>query len=591
MHLLLLLIWIAIATLLRFTNLEAKPVWADEFSTLVFSLGNRFLSVPLDRVLSWNELLQPLQPHPQATLHTVIQNLFTESNHPPLYFLLTHLWLKLFPTDNGLVSVGAARSLSALFGVLAVPGMFAWGWLTFRSRLIGQIAAALMAVSPFGIYLAQEARHYTLAVLWILASLCCMAVVARRIRNGRRIPLWLCLLWIAVNGLGVATHYFVLLSLLAETIAFILWFFTTAYSSENLKGVSRNPIPPCEAWRSLPPSPISPSFSPLPDFRRLLLVAVGTVTAVLAWLPLLLNIRGTELTRWIQAGEFDHSSWIDQLLRPIAALISMLYLLPIQGVPTWMVILFGIVAALLLGWSIPLLYRGWLNQAQDPETRSMLQLIGGFVGAAFVLSFVLTFGFGINFTSVFRYQFIYFPGVVGLFAVALSNYWKYNAASFGIKAMQMRGNVAIALVVLFSLLGGITVTADLAYQRTHRPDQVAAAVHQSFQHPTLIAIPHKTHAHTTRLMAIAWELHRLSPTEATQSSFLLAHYPNRDVQLAVAALQTALPTLPRPFDVWRINFRSQANPLSHTVLSNANCVPASKLSSVDGYRYQQYQCP
>lgn len=225
MHFALLLIWMAIAALLRFTHLADKPLWADEFSTLVFSLGNSFLSVPLDQGLALNELFQPLQLNPQATPTTVVHHLLSESNHPPLYFVLSHLWLRLFSPVDGFVSVWAARALSAICGVLAVPASFGLSWLTWRSRLAAHLAAALMAVSPFGIYLAQEARHYTLAVLWILASLSCLVVVAQFIQTNRRIPLWLCCLWIIVNGLGIATHYFVLLTLLAAAIALLLWLF------------------------------------------------------------------------------------------------------------------------------------------------------------------------------------------------------------------------------------------------------------------------------------------------------------------------------------------------------------------------------
>ncbi|MEG3878564.1 hypothetical protein QT972_14380, partial [Microcoleus sp. herbarium7] len=49
--LLLLLLQTAIAFILRFANLDSKPLWTDEFSTLVFSLGNSFRGVPVDRAI------------------------------------------------------------------------------------------------------------------------------------------------------------------------------------------------------------------------------------------------------------------------------------------------------------------------------------------------------------------------------------------------------------------------------------------------------------------------------------------------------------------------------------------------------------
>ena len=93
-HWLLLFGWIVIGTGVRFINLDAKPPWSDEFATLVFSLGNSFRSVPLDKAIALDTLLQPLQPRPAASFTDVFHNLMTESTHPPVYFLLSHFWLQ-----------------------------------------------------------------------------------------------------------------------------------------------------------------------------------------------------------------------------------------------------------------------------------------------------------------------------------------------------------------------------------------------------------------------------------------------------------------------------------------------------------------
>lgn len=181
-----LLVSIAIGFGLRFANLDAKPPSSIEISTLGFSLGHGFLEIPLDRAIALKTLLTPLQFESTTNSSDVIGRLLNESNHPPFYFVLTHLWLKLFSTEGETASLWAARSLSALFGVASIPAMFGLGWLAFRSRIVAHIAAALMAVSPYGIYLAQEARHYTLSILWIIASLCCLVEAMRRIEAKAR---------------------------------------------------------------------------------------------------------------------------------------------------------------------------------------------------------------------------------------------------------------------------------------------------------------------------------------------------------------------------------------------------------------------
>ena len=167
-------LWMIVGGFLRFTNLSAKPPWTDEFATMVFSLGNDFRSVPLNQVISLDTLLQPLRVNGDAGISNVVSLLLQEDNHPPLYFVLVHLWVKLFQNVGEYVDVGVMRSLPAFLGILSIPGVYFLGKIAFRSRLVGQISASLMAVSPFGIFLAQEARHYTLSILFVIASLLCL---------------------------------------------------------------------------------------------------------------------------------------------------------------------------------------------------------------------------------------------------------------------------------------------------------------------------------------------------------------------------------------------------------------------------------
>jgi uncharacterized membrane protein len=571
MHFFGLCLWMAIAIALRFTNLTLKPPWTDEFSTLVFSLGNSYLTIPLDRAISLTDLLQPLQPNPQAGVEDVVHHLLQESNHPPLYFVLTHEWLKLFPSTHGLVSLWGARAFPALLGVLSVPLSFYLGWAACRSLLVAHLAAGLTALSPFGIYLAQEARHYTLAMLWILASLCCLIAVSRYLYAQRLLPIWLCLGWVVVNSLGVATHYFVMFSLLAEAIALLSVL----------------------VW----PGPAGSLRVSPPNLWRLGAVAAGTLAGTIIWLPFLFGGWKTGLTQWVQ-GEFDHSGLLDPILRTLAGVTSMMYLLPIQGVSPLVAIASSLVVLLLALGTFFLVASGLKHQRQPSESYLALQLLGRFVVTAIGLSLVITYGFGTNIASVFRYQFFYFPAIPILVGAGLANYWNTQVQVIPwAKWATVPGKQGILAIGVFCLLGGLTVISNAGFQKTHRPDEVAATIQKFSQSPTLIAIPHRTHGQTGRLMGIAWELERPNQSVADSvadpvldPTFLLAHVNQADIQSAIATLRRTLETSPRPLDVWRINFRSEANPLSQAVLYQQGCIAQTKILSVDGYRYQHFRC-
>ena len=110
-------LWMVIGGVLRLTNLDAKPPWTDEFATMVFSLGNDFRSVPLNQVISLDRLLQPLSVNGDVGIGHVVSLLLQEDNHPPLYFVLVHLWVNLWQTAGEYVDVKVMRALPALLGI------------------------------------------------------------------------------------------------------------------------------------------------------------------------------------------------------------------------------------------------------------------------------------------------------------------------------------------------------------------------------------------------------------------------------------------------------------------------------------------
>jgi uncharacterized membrane protein len=545
--------WMGVGLILRFANLTGKPLWTDEFATIAFSLGRGFRAVPLDRVISAAELLQPLAPNAQAGLADVTQRLLTESNHPPLFFWLMHLWLQLFPGGDGDSFVGWVRSLPALFGVLTIPASFWLGRLAFGSGLAAHFSAAFMAISPFAIYLSQEARHYTLPMLWLIASLGCLMTAIRWWRVGKTIPWWLCLLWIVVNALGIATHYFVVLALMAEAIA-LLYCCLRAF-----------PAPDSALLRT--------------SGVRLTVVAAAALVSFLPWLPFLQGVQDSELTRWIYRGGRSGLALLEPLAQLLAGWVTLFYLLPIQGVPRVVVIGAAIALVGLMLWTVPQLLKGLRLQVQSPQGALAIRALGGFVVVAIALFLGITYLRGMDLTSAFRYQFVYFPAVVVLLGGSLAALWQGAEQASSRKAVLWMGG--------FCLLGALTVVANLGYQKTHAPDQMVQAIQQQGEAPALVAIAHRTHGQTGRLMGIAWEWRR-APATQPEPQYLLAHQ-GTDPAAPVAVLGRSLSQLPRPLDVWLVNFRTvPAAPLAQK-LSEQGCNRVSS-DSVDGYRSVLYQC-
>ncbi|GAX39700.1 hypothetical protein NIES4075_06560 [Tolypothrix sp. NIES-4075] len=584
-HPLLLLIWLFIAIGLRLTNLTAKPPWTDEFSTLVFSLGNSFLPVPLDQAIAPDILLQPLQPQASASINDVWTHLSTESNHPPLYFMLAHWWMRLFPTEDNLVSLWGARSLSAIFGALSIPAIYALSWLTFRSRFVAHIAAAIMAVSPFGIFLAQEARHYTLAILWVIASLACLVITTRHIQNRTQLPISIALSWVVINALGIATHYFFSLTLCTE--AFVLIFLAWQQWREGGRGKGdkgdkgefaflSSPAPPAPPSPPLP-IPHSPHL-PHSPWSRIYAVAAGTFVAGVVWLPVFLqNSYGDKLTDWIQAPRVGFA-WISPLFQAFAAWVTMQFLLPVESPHLWIVLVSGLVMLIYFIWLLPILFRGLKVQLKQPETRLMTQVFVVVVVSAIALFFIFTYFLGIDLTRGARYNFVYFPAVIVLLGASFAVSWHPQVGH-----PRSSGKKAVGIILLMGFFSAVTVLSNLGYQKYYRPDLFVQLIQKTSQVPVLIATTQRTHVHIGEMMGVAREF-KIQNLTSPAPLFLLAHQDQNPNTSSDALLHT-LKELPRPLDLWLVNFYAPQPEEVKKCAADMQSLPA-----VNGYEYKLYHC-
>ncbi len=140
-----------------------------------------------------------------VTGHTILRllrDLFDPTQAYPLY----HVLLKFVTRALG-DGEWALRLPSAVAGALAVPALYLLG-AELRGRLVGLAAAALLLVAPWGVYQAQNAKAYSLA---LLAMILVVLLFARALRIGTRAT-WL--QFGAMALLSLFVHRFLALSLL-----------------------------------------------------------------------------------------------------------------------------------------------------------------------------------------------------------------------------------------------------------------------------------------------------------------------------------------------------------------------------------------
>ncbi|MCB9525162.1 MAG: glycosyltransferase family 39 protein [Myxococcales bacterium] len=172
---------VAAGVALRVTGLGDAVWWHDEVFTRVFATGHAprqwFSEVYGRGPVTAADLLRFQQLDPGlGPADTVLGLARDEPQNPPLFYLLAHLWMRLF--GDG---VAAVRSLAALFGVGTVAAGTWWAHEAFGDRRTTALAAAGLSLSPALILFAQEARAYSLWTLLLAAS---SAALLRAWRSG-----------------------------------------------------------------------------------------------------------------------------------------------------------------------------------------------------------------------------------------------------------------------------------------------------------------------------------------------------------------------------------------------------------------------
>ncbi len=138
-------------------------------------------------------------------LPVLLKVILSDGVHPPLFYMLFKGALALFGTTEF-----GARFFPAVLSILGVAAIFLLGKALF-GRQVGLAAALLLAVNPVHIWLAQEARMYSLLSLLVTLNFWFFWQILHDPHRKYWFGLWL------TTVLLITTHYF---GLLIPTIQF-----------------------------------------------------------------------------------------------------------------------------------------------------------------------------------------------------------------------------------------------------------------------------------------------------------------------------------------------------------------------------------
>ena len=481
LHYLGLTFFISLAIILRFWNLELKPLWMDEVITAIFSLGKNYSSIPLDIVFPLEQLRDVFSYQPGISCPQIAQNIATESTHPPLFFCGMYSWLGLL-TPLGNDWVNKLRSPSVWFGVAVVAAIYFLNRFAF-CRKAGLMGAAFIAVSPFAVYLSQEARHYTLPMLMISLSLLAFMQIQRDIFQSQQVKVrvWIWLSWTVINIVSIYIHYFCIFVFIAQaaTLVLLIW--------NNLKSFNFRKV-----W-----------------FTLILFNISAVVIAIIPWFGVMQNHLNRSETSWLPTPQH-----IEPLYQTLISWVVMVIMLPVEGQPLAITILSGFLMLLFAGWLGWKVFKGIKLLLQDPTTRLSTQTLLIFTTLVLLEIFAISYILGKDITVAPRYNFIYYPSFSALIAASLIRQNssvgnllpKTNPSKQDILKLKTRYQLPIILLVGF--IGCIFVVYNLGFQKPYLPQKVAQNIYQDPTIPVMAVMAYRNYQDVALGLSYALALER-----------------------------------------------------------------------------------
>ncbi|MGB7412705.1 MAG: glycosyltransferase family 39 protein [Thermosynechococcaceae cyanobacterium] len=546
---------ILLGAILRFWNLDLKPLWMDETITALFSLGHSYSEVALGQVqpLAKLSLLFQWQPTSCAAIAEAIR---TQSTHPPLFFCWLHQWLGWVDRFD-LSLAWKVRSLPAFLGILAIPAVYRLNRLAF-SPSAGLAAALMMAVSPFAVYLSQEARHYTLPMLLLTLSLVGLVLMLQDLCERQVVSPGIWVGWVILNGLGFYTHYFYALAVMAQILTML-----------GLTWLYRAKLP-----------------------RRaggvIGLAIAGIVLIDLPLLPQFIEHLQQPATDWLNLTTSD-LNLVTPLLRLLAGFILMVVMLPIEDQSIAITIGSGLIMLLFSGWLWWRTVRGWVRLWRNAATRLSLLILGSVLSGLLLEYLVVIYGLGKDLTLAFRYNFMLYPLACALISAGLTAppalEWEGQQRSrrfANIREQSLQRD--LPLVAAVGLISSVCVVSGLAFLKPFQPGQIVQ--HLQTNPPALVVQTYDS------WQSVAFGLSLVANLPQTEPMLWLFQAPQDIKKLVINPTYTTLKSL------WLFSALSNQAPFptTFTVQSGAQssstsiCRSSQKDYQAMNIKYRDYHC-
>jgi len=582
-HYLSLAVAIALGAILRFWHLDLKPLWMDEVITAIFSLGKRYNDVPMEVVFPIERLQEIFTFQPGVSCPQIAHTVATQSTHPPLFFCWMYSWLG-WMSPLGKEWVAKLRSLPALLGVGAIVVIYYVNRIAFFPSA-GITAAALMAVSPFAVYLSQEARHYTLPMLLISLALLGLVQIQQDLEKPQVVRFWVWLGWATINSINIYVHYFSILAFIAQIATLIVLMYWRRANILNQGKI----------WLAL------------------ILSTSGVVISFFPWFLVMLSHSRRAETDWLEP-----TNYIAPLYQTFLGWVLMVITLPVENQPLPIAIISGLLMVLFGIWAGWQVFKGLRQLWCTPSTHLATLTLLSFSIWVLLEFFAIVYFLKKDITAIPRYNFVYYPSFCALIAASLSQIQK-RRLPFKYAVAVARGRpspranspskrlLSKFVLLLVGVLSCVFVVSNLAFQKPFEPEQVAQKMNQDPSVPLMVVMAYRDYQDVALGLSFALALEplrgvgkdKLMTLPSASSPHSLRPYSNfaffkqsPDFQSVWQKLSHVPAPTTSQMNLWIIGpGRKHRDYPQQVVLSRQNtCTIDSKQYYRIGVPYQLYRC-